>query len=100
MKIVYSPNAIARQTDVHNVDVAPLSEMDYSIDKMCCFNTLITTDLQLQKNGCTRVTGQTERERLRRPLVVEGKLIIIRNAIEWSQQGKEAALMLIKEART
>jgi hypothetical protein len=49
MKIVYSPNAIARQTDVHNVDVAPLSEMDYSIDKMCCFNTLITTDLQLQK---------------------------------------------------
>lgn len=96
MKIVYSPNAIARQTDVHNVDVAPLSEMDYSIDKMCCFNTLITTDLQLQKNGCTRVTGQTEKERLRRQLVVS----IIRNAFEWSQQGKEAALMLIKEART
>jgi hypothetical protein len=54
-------------------------------------------ELQLQKMDAQGSLVK-QRDKLRRQLVVEENLILIRNSIEWSQQRKEAALMLIKEA--
>lgn len=95
-KIRYQPNALDKESDMQNIDFSPSTDDD-DMDALYYFSSLITEELKL-RNMPVNGTLAERRERLKQKLVVEEKLLLIKRAIERSAHGKDAALMLIKQA--
>ena len=89
---------MARESNIYNVEYVPTGETDEEkLSSLSFFSNLIASELQLRKlqhHG----TLDERRERLRKFLQVEEKLLLIAQAIARGQEGKEAALMLIIQA--
>jgi hypothetical protein len=94
-KIKYKPNAIDKHCDVYNIDFVA-SGNDY-MAALFFFSSLVMEELKLHNMP---LTGSLEerREALKCQLLVEEMLQLIKPAIDQSELGKAAALMLIKQA--
>jgi hypothetical protein len=96
-KIKYKPNAVDKHSDVKNIDFISSGSNDDDIDALFYFSSLVTEELKLRNMP---IIGSLEerREALRNQLVLEEKLLLIKQAIDRSELGKAAALLLIKQA--
>ncbi len=95
-QIIYNPTEVNRFGNKYNID------FDYSSDKnderdVFFFNTLMNRELRLQQ---LPHTGNLEErmKRLKKHLMVEQKLKRMKEAISRTEEGKEVALILIKQA--
>jgi len=96
-KIRYKPNAVDKHSDVYNIEFVPSGTGDDDIDALFLFSSLVTDELKLC-NMPFSGTLEEHREALKQQLVLEEKLILIKQAIDRSEIGKAAALLLIKQA--
>lgn len=97
-KIKYCPSAVDHKVDIYNIDYAPEdTESDEAIENLYFFSSLLTEELELRNMSILGSLGE-RRERLKRQLLVEERLGLILLAVERSIIGKDAALMLIKQA--
>jgi len=82
---------------VHNIDYVANGGSDDNIEELFFFSSLLTEELKLRNMP---ITGSLEerREALRNQLVFEEKLHLLKLAVERSEHGKAAALMLIEQA--
>jgi len=95
-KICYNPTALNRFGDKYNI------EFDHACDDVAemdviFHNSLVTSELRLRH---LLVTGTLEerKQRLKKHIMVEEQLQCIKEAILHTEEGKSAALMLIKQA--
>jgi len=94
--IIYNPTEVNRFGNRNNIefvcDPSGTEELD-----IIYFNTLVNNELRLRR---LTVSGNLEEKRtlLKLHLIIEQKLSLIREAILRTEEGKEAALMLIKQA--
>jgi hypothetical protein len=95
-RIKFNPTNIYHFTDKSNIDFDVESSTCDDMDWIS-FNTLINEELRLRRMDL-HGTLQEKRLRLRGHLLVEQRLASIRAAIKRSRLGKEAALILIKQA--
>jgi hypothetical protein len=72
-------------------------DTDADMEQVFYFNTLLNEELQLQNMPLDGTLGE-HRERLKNQLAQEQRILLMQKAIERSEQGKEAALMLIHKA--
>jgi hypothetical protein len=94
-EVVYNPSDVNRYGNKYNIDFDPNVENNDEID-IIFFNTLINKELRLRglpPGG----TVEEQRSCLRSHLMIEQRLLRIRAAIERTQEGKEAVLLLIKQ---
>jgi hypothetical protein len=98
-RIKYNPNAIDKETDINNIEFVLSTEDDTDADmeQVFYFNTLLNEELQLRNMPLDGTLGE-RRERLKNQLAQEERILLMQKAIERSEQGKEAALMLIHQA--
>jgi hypothetical protein len=97
-KIKYNPTAIDKEVDVYNIEFAPSGEeSNAEIEKLFFFNTLVTEELTLRNMPIDGTLGE-RRERLRKQLLVEERIILMQLAVQRSEMGREAAMMLIQQA--
>jgi hypothetical protein len=96
-KIKYKPNALDKHSDVYNIDFIASGNSDEDMSALCFFSSLVTEELKLHNMP---LTGSLEehRDALRCQLLVEEMLQLIKQAIDCSELGKAAALILIKQA--
>jgi hypothetical protein len=80
----------------YNIDFDCSCEENEELD-IIFFNTLVNKELRLRR---LPLSGNMEerRARLKQHLVMEQKLSLIKEAISRTEEGKEAALILIKQA--
>jgi hypothetical protein len=97
-KIKYNPTAIDKEVDIYNIEFAPSGEeSDAEIEKLFFFNTLVTEELTLHNMPIKGTLGE-RRERLRKQLLVEERIIFMQLAVQRREMGREAAMMLIQQA--
>lgn len=96
-RIKYNPMAIDRDTDMWNIDFVSSSESDDDMDKLYFFSLLVAEE-SILRNMPVEGTLVERTGRLKQQLVVEERLLLIRQAIARSEHGKAAALLLIHQA--
>lgn len=95
-KIVYNPTEVNRFGNKYNIDFSTTDENNDDLD-IIFFNSLVTEELSLRRLSI--LGNLTERRnRLLPYLMMEQKLAGIQEAISRTNEGKEAALILIKQA--
>jgi hypothetical protein len=95
-KIIYSPLEVNRFGNKYNIDFSTLGK-DVDDQDLIFFNSLVTEELNLRRlpiNG--NLTSR--RNRLLPYLMLEQKLALIKGAISGTREGKDSALILIKQA--
>jgi len=95
-KIIYNPLEVNRFGNKYNIDFCTSGE-DVDDQDLIFFNSLVTEELNLRRlpiNG--NVTSR--RNRLLPYLMLEQKLALIKEAISGTREGKDSALILIKQA--
>jgi hypothetical protein len=94
-EMIYNPAEINRFGNKYNIDFDFSSDVNHELD-IIFFSTLVNRELRLRQlpHG-----GNLEerRSRLRSHLLIEQRLARLREAILRTQEGKEAALILIKQ---
>ncbi len=95
-EIIYNPTEVNRLGNKYNIDFDYISEENEELD-IIFFNTLLNKELRLRQ---LPYSGNVEerRTRLKQRLVMEQKLSLIKEAICRTREGKEASLILIKQA--
>ena len=95
-KIFYNPSSINNAGDKYNIDFDPYNDDNQDSD-VIFFNTLVNQELRL-RSAPIHGTLEEKRVRLKQLLMLEQRLIAMKEAISRSKKGKDAALMLIKLA--
>jgi hypothetical protein len=95
-EIIYNPTEVNRFGNKYNIDFDCSCEENEELD-IIFFNTLVNKELRLRR---LPHSGNLEerRTRLKQHLLIEQKLAIIKEAISRTEEGKDAALILIKQA--
>jgi hypothetical protein len=95
-EIIYNPTEVNRLGNKYNIDFDYTSEENEELD-IIFFNTVLNKELRLRQ---LPYSGNVEerRTRLKQRLVMEQKLSLIKEAICRTREGKEASLILIKQA--
>ncbi len=95
-EIIYNPTEVGRFGNKSNIDFDYSSDENQELD-IIFFNSLVNKELRLRK---LPYTGNLEEhvQRLKTHLLVEQKMGRMKEAIMRTEEGKEAALMLIKQA--
>jgi len=94
-EIIYNPNEVNRFGNKFNVDFNFASDLNEEMD-IIFFSTLLNKELRMR--GLPHGGNMDDRRsRLRTHLMIEQRLLRIRDAINRMQEGKEAALVLIKQ---
>jgi hypothetical protein len=94
-EVVYNPAEINRFSNKYNIEFDFTNDLNDELD-MIFFSTLLNKELRLHDlppGG----TMEERRCRLRTHLMIEQRLQRIRDAIDRTQEGKDAALILIKQ---
>jgi hypothetical protein len=95
-RIIYNPAEINRHGNKYNIDFDPGCEENDDCD-IFFFNSLINDELVLRKLPIFGTLVE-RRSRLLPYLMMEQRLALIEAAVSRTHEGKEAALMLIKQA--
>jgi hypothetical protein len=95
-EVIYNPTEVNRFGNRNNIEFVCNVEENDELDIMF-FNTLVNKELRLRR---LPVSGNLEqrRTRLKQQLMIEQKLSLIKEAISRTEEGKDAALILIKQA--
>jgi hypothetical protein len=95
-QVIFNPSEINRYGNKFNIDFEFSSDVNNEMD-IVFFSSLINKELQLR--GLPGVGNLAESQsRLRVHLLIEQRLERIKEAIEQTREGKETALILIKQA--
>ncbi len=95
-KIIYNPLEVKRFGNKYNIDFCTTDE-NVDDQDLIFFNSLVTEELNLRRlpiNG----NLMTRRNRLMPYLMLEQKLALLKEGISRTSEGKESALILIKQA--
>ena len=95
-KIIYNPLEVNRFGNKYNIDFCSTDE-NVDDQDLIFFNSLVTEELNLRRlpiNG----NLMTRRNRLMPYLMLEQKLALLKEGISRTSEGKESALILIKQA--
>jgi len=94
-EMIYNPAEIGRYNNKYHIDFDPNSEHNDEMD-ILFFGSLLNKELRLR--GLPLSGNMIDRqERLRQHLMIEERLDRIKEAIQRTEEGKEAALILIKQ---
>ena len=93
-KIVYQPSAVNKQWDSMNIEFVPAGESE--LEERAAFGTLVMEELRLRQLS---LSGNFEerRARLKEVLALEQTIKLMQRAVQRNSEGKEAALLLIKQ---
>jgi hypothetical protein len=96
-KMKYQPSAINKESDFYNIEFQINdADDDDAMEKLYAFSSLLTEVLQLRNLAVDGTLGE-RRERLKTQMMVEERWKLILLAVQQSEEGREAALMLIKQ---
>jgi len=95
-KIIYNPSAVNRFGDKNNIDFDP--SLDENSDLDCIFfHSLVNSELMIRRLP-NYGTLEDKRTRLKQHLMMEQQIRRIQDAIMRTEEGKEAALILLLQA--
>jgi len=95
-KIIYNPSAVNRAGDKSNIDFDPSNQDNSDLDCIF-FHSLVNSELMLRRLP-NYGTLEDKRRRLKPYLMMEQQIRRIQDAIWRTDEGREAALILISQA--
>ena len=90
--LVYDPSALNKFVDPKNIEFTPRNATEH-----ITFGSLMFAELELRKLPLGG-TFEEKRLRLREALINEERISLIQQALDRSKEGREAALILMKQA--